>query len=130
LVLALSANPLGASDDNGGAKRNPVIEVRNDFGFPVGVILDANEDDLRDAADDADPQAAFEDLGGVIVNPGQTIELDAKAGANEIFVIDAGDFTNVAVASINVDHGETQQLTVIDFEESISLIVSSPAFED
>ena len=106
-----------AGDDDGGAKRNAKIEVTNDFGDVIGVIVDADPDDLDDIAGlpVAEQEDAFEDLGGVILAPGATaVFTGLKAGSHDVFAVDVFDLTSNDTLSVDLDKGETREVTVVD----------------
>jgi hypothetical protein len=121
-VAMLSSEAFAGDEDEGGAKRNGKIRVRNEFGFVVGVIVDADPADLEEAAKDDDPGQAFEDLGGVILNAGDTaVFTGLKAGEHEVFAVDVDDFLNTATLSVDLDKGQTRTVRVVDDDGDISL---------
>jgi hypothetical protein len=114
IALLLFAGHAFASDN--GAKRNTTLFVENNFGAMIGVIVDADEDDLQEAADSEDPLAAFEELGGMILNDGQTAEFELKAGTHELFVVDGTDptFNDTLLTDISLKKGETLTVSIVE----------------
>jgi hypothetical protein len=111
IALAMLSSDAFAGDD--GSKRDASLRVRNNFPFAIGVIVDADEDDLMDLLDSTDPVGDFEDLGGVIINPGETDTVTGlKAGSHQVFVVDGGDFENNTTTTVNLNKGQQRTITV------------------
>lgn len=113
IALVMFSGEALAGDDGG--KRDASLRVRNNFGFAIGVIVDAEEEDLLDLLDSPDPEGDFEDLGGVILNPGTARVISGlKAGDHNVFVVDGADFDNNTSATVNLDKGQRRTIVVTE----------------
>ena len=110
--LAVSASSAMAGG-GGGTKKNATIEVQNATSYVLFVFVDVSDSKIQKASTNADPIAAFKQLGGKQIESSASVSFKVAAGKHNItaVVIDpdyegqvliAKDYTDVAKGATNV----------------------------
>jgi hypothetical protein len=111
LCVMLTASTAWAGG-NGGGKRDPQIRVRNDSSMQMGLGVGLTDEQLTNIAAAADPIQAWQDAGGRILNPGQTVTIRVREGNTRIITAMDPAQGLLGDRSINLRRGDDRLITI------------------